>query len=108
MPTHDLRGFGGSVAIHTGGLRRKLLDAVKMDWSQALPASRIRWLSPISSLVLTLGCRFACPYCPIPAYNQRQYRAKSGERIAEEMRRLRQEYGLRFLWNYSYGCVGAK
>src|SRR5687768_17748925 len=33
---------------------------------------RSRRLSPISSLVMTFGCKFACPYCPIPAYNQRQ------------------------------------
>ena len=38
--------------------------------------SRVRKLSPISSLVLTFGCKFACPYCPIPAYNQRQHRAQ--------------------------------
>jgi radical SAM superfamily enzyme YgiQ (UPF0313 family) len=61
----------------------------------ALPASRIRKVSPIGSLVLTFGCKFTCPYCPIPAYNQRQFRAKSGERIADEMRRLHAEYGLR-------------
>ena len=61
----------------------------------ALPASGIHKVSPIGSLVLTFGCKFACPYCPIPAYNQRQFRAKSGERIADEMRRLHVEYGLR-------------
>ena len=61
---------------------------------RALPASRIQWLSPISSIVLTFGCKFACPYCPIPAYNQRQHRMKSGQRIAEEMWRLNKEYGL--------------
>ncbi len=61
----------------------------------ALPADHVRKLSPISSLVLTFGCKFACPYCPIPAYNQRQYRVKSGERIAEEMWRLNQTFGLR-------------
>ena len=38
--------------------------------------NRVRKLSPISSLVLTFGCKFACPYCPIPAYNQRQHRAE--------------------------------
>ena len=32
---------------------------------------------------------------PIPAYNQRQYRVKSGERIADEMARLYTEFGLR-------------
>jgi len=52
-------------------------------------------LSPIGSLVLTFGCKFACPYCPIPAYNQRQHRVKSGERIADEMARVYQEFGIR-------------
>ena len=61
-------------------------------------ASRINRLSPISSLVLTFGCKFACTYCPIPAYNQRQHRLKSGERIAEEMYRLNKEYGLRYFF----------
>jgi len=61
---------------------------------QALAADRVRKCSPIGSLVLTFGCKFACPYCPIPAYNQRQFRAKSAERIHDEMLRLGQEYGL--------------
>ena len=63
--------------------------------SQPLAASRVRRLSPISSIVLTFGCKFACPYCPIPAYNQRQHRLKSGARIAEELDQLQRTYGLR-------------
>ena len=66
--------------------------------SAALPPSLVRKYSPISSLVLTFGCKFACPYCPIPAYNQRQHRVKSGERIADEMHRLYTEYGLRYFF----------
>lgn len=66
--------------------------------SHALPANRVRKYSPISSLVLTFGCKFACPYCPIPAYNQRQHRLKSGERIANEMWYLYREYGLRYFF----------
>jgi radical SAM superfamily enzyme YgiQ (UPF0313 family) len=66
--------------------------------SHALPADRIRKLSPISSIVLTFGCKFACPYCPIPAYNQRQHRLKSAGRIAEEMGRLNREYGLKYFF----------
>lgn len=62
---------------------------------QPLPASRVRRYSPIGSLVMTFGCKFACAYCPIPAYNQRQYRVKSGERIADEFRRLHDDYGIR-------------
>ncbi len=65
---------------------------------RALPASQVRKYSPIASLVLTLGCKFACPYCPIPAYNQRQYRVKSGQRVAAEMARLHREYGLRYFF----------
>ncbi len=65
---------------------------------QALPADKIPKYSRIGSLVLTLGCKFACPYCPIPAYNQRQYRVKSGERIADEMHRLYREYGLHYFF----------
>jgi radical SAM superfamily enzyme YgiQ (UPF0313 family) len=63
--------------------------------THAMPANEVRRRSPLASLVLTFGCKFACPYCPIPAYNQRQYRVKSGERIADEMYRLNKEYGLR-------------
>jgi len=66
--------------------------------SQALPADRVRKLSPISSIVLTFGCKFACPYCPIPAYNQRQHRLKSSGRIAEEMWRLNKTYGLKYFF----------
>jgi radical SAM superfamily enzyme YgiQ (UPF0313 family) len=62
---------------------------------RALPADLVRRYSPLSALVLTFGCKFACPYCPIPGYNQRRYRVKSGPRIADEVTRLRREYGLR-------------
>ncbi|HEV2296620.1 MAG TPA: radical SAM protein [Tepidisphaeraceae bacterium] len=66
--------------------------------SHALAPNRVRRYSPLSSLVMTFGCKFACPYCPIPAYNQRQHRLKSGQRIAEEMWRLNKEYGLRYFF----------
>lgn len=66
--------------------------------SLPLPAERIGKLSPISTIVLTLGCKFSCPYCPIPAYNQRQYRTKSGERIADEIRQLNLKYGIRIFF----------
>ena len=65
---------------------------------QALSAGRIKRYSPISSIVMTFGCKFACPYCPIPAYNQRQYRTKSPQRIADEMIRLGDAYGIRYFF----------
>ena len=66
--------------------------------TDALPAGRVARYSPLGSLVLTFGCKFACPYCPIPAYNQRQHRVKSGERIAEEMTRIGREFGMSFFF----------
>jgi radical SAM superfamily enzyme YgiQ (UPF0313 family) len=64
----------------------------------AIPADRVRTHTPIASLVLTQGCRFSCPYCSIPAYNQRQFRAKSGERIADEIGRIGSEYAIRVVF----------
>ncbi len=61
----------------------------------AVPADQIAKLSPISSVVLTFGCKFNCPYCPIPAYNQRQHRLKSPGRIVEELTLLNKEFGLK-------------
>ena len=66
--------------------------------SRALAPEQVRRHSPIAALVLTFGCKFNCPYCPIPAYNQRQHRVKSGARIADEFSRLHREYGLRYFF----------
>ncbi len=66
--------------------------------SHAIPADRIRKHSPLGSIVLTLGCKFGCPYCPIPAYNQRQYRTKSGERIADEIEQIYRAYHIRIFF----------
>ena len=66
--------------------------------ARALSADRVAQFSPIGSLVLTSGCKFACPYCPIPAYNQRQFRAKSGARIASEMTELYRAYRIRHFY----------
>ena len=64
----------------------------------ALDAKHVRRHGPIASLEMTYGCKFRCPYCPIPAYNQHQDRAKSPARIADEMKRLHEEYGLRYFF----------
>jgi radical SAM superfamily enzyme YgiQ (UPF0313 family) len=61
---------------------------------QALPAHRVRKHCMISTVVMTMGCKFCCPYCPIPAYNQRRFRAKSGERVANEMQGIADTYGI--------------
>lgn len=60
----------------------------------ALADQHVRKFSPVSSIVMTTGCKFRCSYCPIPAYNQRQHRGKSGERIADEMGQISGRYGI--------------
>lgn len=62
---------------------------------RALEPRRLRWYGPVASMIFTSGCKFRCPYCPIPAYNQRQHRAKSPERLADEMAGLYQQFGIR-------------
>ena len=61
---------------------------------RALSPGEVRKHCRIASIVLTLGCKFGCPYCPIPAYNQRQYRTKSGERISDEIERIFTDFGI--------------
>jgi radical SAM superfamily enzyme YgiQ (UPF0313 family) len=46
------------------------------------------------SLVATHGCKFHCPYCPIPAYNQFTFRVKSPERLRDEMKVLAETTGI--------------
>jgi hypothetical protein len=64
----------------------------------ALPANQVRKHCRIASIVMTLGCKFGCPYCPIPAYNQRQHRMKSGERISDEIEQIFNEFDIRFFF----------
>ncbi len=53
----------------------------------SLPVGRDRLKNQgdVISLVATRGCKFHCPYCPIPGYNQYTFRYRSAERLVEEM-----------------------
>ncbi|MEZ6009425.1 MAG: radical SAM protein [Planctomycetota bacterium] len=66
--------------------------------SRALERGRVRKLAPMSVMEMTYGCKFRCPYCPIPAYNQHKDRQKSAGRIADEMGRIHDEYGIRYFF----------
>lgn len=52
----------------------------------------------ILSMVTTHGCRFACKFCPIPAYNQRTWRHKSPARVVEEFRDAAERFGIRYFF----------
>ncbi len=58
------------------------------------PAERIGKLSTIASVISTQGCRFNCPYCSIPAANQRTWRHKSPERLAAEIAHIHMDFGI--------------
>jgi radical SAM superfamily enzyme YgiQ (UPF0313 family) len=61
---------------------------------RALPLHRIRRHAGMISLVATHGCKFHCPYCPIPAYNQFTFRYKSPERLRDEIQAIVERTGV--------------
>jgi radical SAM superfamily enzyme YgiQ (UPF0313 family) len=56
--------------------------------------SRLRRYAGMISVVTTHGCKFHCPYCPIPAYNQFTFRWKSPDRFRDEMARMYEITGI--------------
>ena len=78
----------GYALLEPPGRRRELAP-------RPVPPGRVAKLSPMSSIVMTMGCKFRCQYCPIPAYNQRLYRTKSPQRIIDDLTGLSKAYGLR-------------
>jgi radical SAM superfamily enzyme YgiQ (UPF0313 family) len=60
-----------------------------------IPMARLGRHGPIMAIVTTHGCKFHCPYCPIPAYNQRTFRTHSAQRVAEEMAGISERTGIR-------------
>jgi hypothetical protein len=74
--------------------------------AQPIPADRVRKYSRVSSLVITAGCNFHCPYCPIHAYNQGHQRAKSGERVAEEIEQIFDQYGIKLFFGADDNFLG--
>jgi radical SAM superfamily enzyme YgiQ (UPF0313 family) len=61
---------------------------------KALPLDRLRRHAGMISIVSTHGCKFHCPYCPIPAYNQFTFRVKSPERLVDEIKVLAERTGI--------------
>ena len=60
-----------------------------------VPRERIKSHGSVVSLVTTRGCKFHCPYCPIPGYNQYTFRYRSPERLVEEMAGIAAQTGIR-------------
>lgn len=58
-------------------------------------ARKVGKLSIIASVISTQGCKFNCSYCPIPAVNQRTWRHKSPQRLADEIRHIYENFGIK-------------
>ncbi len=56
--------------------------------------SRLHRYAGMISVVTTHGCKFHCPYCPIPAYNQFTFRWKSPDRLRDEFERMAEMTGI--------------
>jgi radical SAM superfamily enzyme YgiQ (UPF0313 family) len=63
--------------------------------SRPIPLHKLRRYAGMVSLVTTHGCKFRCPYCPIPAYNQFTFRVKSPARLRDEIEGICNETGIR-------------
>jgi radical SAM superfamily enzyme YgiQ (UPF0313 family) len=50
-----------------------------------IPVEKLWRYAGMVSLVTTHGCKFHCPYCPIPAYNQFTFRYKGADRLRDEI-----------------------
>jgi len=61
---------------------------------RAIEPSRMHRHAGMIAVVTTHGCKFHCPYCPIPAYNQFTFRTKSPERLRDEMERMAELTGI--------------
>ncbi|MBN1345300.1 MAG: radical SAM protein [Phycisphaerae bacterium] len=63
--------------------------------SKPLEINRVHRYARIVPLEMTKGCKFHCHFCPIPAFNQRTFRTKSGNHLADEMQEISQNLGIR-------------
>jgi radical SAM superfamily enzyme YgiQ (UPF0313 family) len=61
---------------------------------QPIPDKHVRKHAYIVSMLVTQGCKFTCPYCPIPALNQKSWRFRSPEGLADEIRMVQERYGI--------------
>jgi radical SAM superfamily enzyme YgiQ (UPF0313 family) len=61
---------------------------------KTVPVDQLKRHAGMVSLVTTHGCKFHCPYCPIPAYNQFTFRWKSPQRLRDEMEVIAEKTGI--------------
>ncbi len=60
-----------------------------------MPLDEVRKHATFLPVLTTQGCRFVCPYCPIPDNNHRSFRHKSPERLRLEIQRFAEQLGIK-------------
>jgi radical SAM superfamily enzyme YgiQ (UPF0313 family) len=65
-----------------------------------IPLAKLSRWGGIVAIVTTHGCKFHCPYCPIPAYNQFTFRYKSPQRLRDEIEVIANRTGI----DYYFGA----
>ena len=66
--------------------------------SRPLADDRVRRNAMIVSLLVTQGCKFNCPYCPIPALQQKTGRFRSPEVLAREIAAIHERFGITYFF----------
>jgi hypothetical protein len=61
-----------------------------------IPDAKVRRYAPIMSVLATQGCKFNCPYCPIPALNQKSWRFRSPDGLVHEIRSVHERFGIKY------------
>lgn len=103
IPSVTTRGPGGELI--SGGDRRNLkaLDDLPFAARDLVDIDRYRriWTDEHGrfslNLVTTRGCPYHCNWCSKPIWGQR-YNARSAENVVEEMREVREQYGVDHIW----------
>jgi radical SAM superfamily enzyme YgiQ (UPF0313 family) len=65
-----------------------------------IPTEKLSRYGGVVAIVTTHGCKFHCPYCPIPAYNQFTFRYKSPQRMRDEIEVIANRTGI----DYYFGA----
>ena len=62
--------------------------------SRPVPVDRLGRFAKVLAIIMTHGCKFHCPYCPIHAYNQGTFRFRSPARLVEELAGMVERTGI--------------
>ena len=63
-----------------------------------IPEADVRRFVLIVSVLMTQGCKFTCPYCPIPAAQQQSWRFRSPEAVVAAFREVYERYRIKYFF----------